>query len=80
MTGNQSDSYAARECREDRDEELLIVGKLAEAYQMLAMAPYDNWGHRGSPGEMAAYVVTTAKRNGNLGSLRQAVLGDVMSG
>lgn len=57
--------------REETDADDRLVGLLTAAYTMLAMAPHDNWGHEGTPGEMAAYVVKTAKKNGNLGFLRE---------
>lgn len=51
----------------DRDD--VLVGTLASAFTLLALAPYDNWSHEGTPAEMAAYVVATARKNGNLSFL-----------
>jgi len=53
------------------DDEL--VGTLAVAYTFLAMAPYDSWTHEGTPAQMAAYVVATARKEGRLGFLRGAL-------
>lgn len=48
------------------DKEAVLVGVLASAYTLLALAPYDNWSHEGTPAEMAAYVVQKAKEDGHL--------------
>lgn len=58
----------------------LVVGRLAVAYTLLALAPYDDWGHEGDPAQMAAYVVETARKRGNLGRLREMVLGRPQDG
>ena len=55
----------------------VIVAKLAVAYTLLALAPYDNWSHEGSPAEMAAYVVESARKQGNLGFLRDILFDHV---
>lgn len=57
------------------DQELVCTAQLASAYTLLALAPYDNWGHEGSPAEMAAYVVKTAKDRGHLGFVYDIVQG-----
>ena len=57
--------------KKETDSEGRLIGLLTSAYTMLAMAPYDNWRHEGTPGEMAAYVVKVAKKNGNLGFLME---------
>jgi hypothetical protein len=51
----------------------VMVAKLAVAYTLLALAPYDRWGHEGDPAEMAAYVVETARKKGNLLTVQQAL-------
>ena len=58
----------------------VLVGQLAVAYAFLSLAPYDNWSHEGTPAEMAAYVVQKARETGQLGMLRDAVLGDAIHG
>lgn len=47
----------------------LATAKLAVAYTFLAMAPYDHWGHEGTPAEMATYVVSKLANEGKLGFL-----------
>ena len=51
------------------EKEAQLVALLSTAYTLLALAPYDDWGHEGSPGQMAAYVIKVAKERGNLGFL-----------
>jgi len=53
----------------------VLIAQLAVNYTFLAMAPHDSWGHAGSPAEMAAYVVETARKEGKLGFLINTVLG-----
>lgn len=60
-----------REIKEDD----VVVARLAVAYTLLILAPYDSWSHEGDPAEMAAYVVNTARKAGNLGFVKDAVLG-----
>lgn len=57
------------------DKDDLVVARLAMAYTLLAMAPYDSWNHEGDPCEMAAYVVAQSKKEGRFGFLRSVVLG-----
>jgi hypothetical protein len=54
-------------------QELLIVAKLAVAYTYLAEAPYDNWGHEGTPAEMAVFVVAESKKRGHFGFLKRII-------
>lgn len=51
----------------------LLVAKLACAYTLLSLAPYAHWRHEGSPAEMAAYVVETARKEGKLGFLERII-------
>lgn len=62
-----------RELKEMNASEDLMTARLACAYTLLAMAPYDNWGHEGTPAEMAAYVIGIAKKNGNLSFVADVV-------
>ncbi len=58
-------------------EDDLVVAKLAAAYTLLALAPYDGWNHEGDPAEMAAYVVATARKDGRMGFVTEIVLGRI---
>jgi hypothetical protein len=53
----------------------LVVAQLAVAYTLLADVPSDNWGHEGTPAEMAVLVVKDAKERGRMGFLSQTMLG-----
>lgn len=53
----------------------LVVARLACAYTLLALVPYDYWSHEGDPAQMAAYVVAQAKKDGRLGLVQDIVLG-----
>jgi len=57
----------------NKDDE--TIAQLAVAYTLLAMAPFDNWSHEGTPAQMAAYVVACAKRDGRMGFVQDIVLG-----
>lgn len=63
----------AEELQLPPDREALLVARLAVSFTLLALAPYDSWSHQGDPAEMAAYVVKTAKKNGNLGFVMQVM-------
>lgn len=54
------------------DDEARLVGRLAVAYTLLTMAPYTARPDF-APGDMAAYVVKQAKKNGSLGKLQDAM-------
>ena len=51
------------------EKEAQLVGILTSAYTLLALAPFDDWGHEGTPAQMAAYVIKVAKDQGHLGFL-----------
>lgn len=51
------------------EDEQWLVATLAISFAHLAMAPWDAWGHEGSPAEMAVFVVKQAKERGQLGML-----------
>lgn len=53
--------------RDEITKDDLAVARLASAFTLLALAPYDAWGHEGDPAEMAAYVVASARKDGRLG-------------
>jgi hypothetical protein len=55
------------------NDEQLATAMLSSAYMLLAMAPYDSWGHEGTPAEMAAYVIKDAKDKGRLGMVFEAL-------
>jgi hypothetical protein len=59
------------------DQENLVVAQLAVAFTLLALAPFDSWGHQGSPAAMAAFVVKTAKERGNFGFVIDMILPSV---
>ena len=59
-----------------RLEDELVTAQLAVCFALLSQVPYDNWGHEGSPAEMAVLVVADAKDKGRGGFLRTAVLGN----
>ena len=61
--------------QDEIEEDDLVVARLAMAYTLLALAPYDYWRHEGDPCEMAAYVVAVSKKQGNFGFLTSIVLG-----
>lgn len=65
-----------KEIRDGDVKDELVAATLAMNFTLLALAPYDSWNHEGSPAEMAAYVVATAKARGNMGFVERIVLGD----
>lgn len=65
-----------KEIRENREQESLVVAKLAVAYSLLEMAPFDSWGHEGDAAEMAVWIVMDAKKQGRLGMLERMILGN----
>jgi hypothetical protein len=65
-----------KEIKDGNVKSELVAATLAQAFTLLALAPYDNWGHEGSPAEMAAFVVKTAKERGNMGFVENVVLGE----
>lgn len=50
-----------------QDFEALATAKLTSAFTLLAMVPYDSWGHEGTPAEMATLIIHQAKEQGRLG-------------
>jgi hypothetical protein len=55
----------------------LIIARLASAFTLLALAPYDDWGHEGSPAAMAVHVVQSHRERGSLGMLTDIIAPDV---
>lgn len=62
--------------RDEIDESDEVVAQLAVTFTLLALAPYDSWGHEGTPAQMAAYIVKQSKARGNFGMLTRAILGE----
>jgi hypothetical protein len=69
--------HIKREIKDAREMDTLVAAQLAVSYAFLSYSPYDNRGHEGSPAEMATFVVAQAKKDGRMGMLQQAILGNM---